>query len=266
MHILKYGGSEKQAVWLANSLVNEKKEVFFVSKDSGILSFELDSKVLTYNFKLGKSKNIISKLFYMVIGIKNLIRIINENNITKIISFLFHSNVIARILTIFVGHKYKHIVTFRSDRLSKRDSQESRLRTWIFKHFVLEKNVTVVFNSHSGFNRMKSLKIDKKIILNTPLNSPNGIHKEENSIIYIGRFDELKNVNNIVCAMKHVNDKKLTLNIFGSGPDLPKLNKSIIKHNLESKVFINAVDPEISNKLNNYDALILGSTTKHFQM
>ena len=36
---------------------------------------------------------------------------------------------------------------------------------------------------------MKSLKIDKKIILNTPLNSPNGIHKEENSIIYIGRFD-----------------------------------------------------------------------------
>ena len=124
------GGSEKQAVWLANSLVNEKKEVFFVSlKDSGILSFELDSKVLTYNFKLGKSKNIISKLFYMVIGIKNLIRIINENNITKIISFLFHSNVIARILTIFVGHKYKHIVTFRSDRLSKRDSQESRLRT-----------------------------------------------------------------------------------------------------------------------------------------
>ena len=84
------GGSEKQAVWLANSLVNEKKEVFFVSlKDSGILSFELDSKVLTYNFKLGKSKNIISKLFYMVIGIKNLIRIINENNITKIISFLF---------------------------------------------------------------------------------------------------------------------------------------------------------------------------------
>ena len=41
---------------------------------------------------------------------------------------------------------------------------------------VLEKNVTVVFNSHSGFNRMKSLKIDKKIILNTPLNSPNGTH------------------------------------------------------------------------------------------
>ena len=112
---------------------------------------------------------------------------------------------------------------------------------------------------------MKSLKIDKKIILNTPLNSPNGIHKEENSIIYIGRFDELKNVNNIVCAMKHVNDNKLTLYIFGSGLNLPKLNKSIIKHNLESKVFINAVDPEISNKLNNYDALLLDQPTKHFK-
>ena len=54
---LNMGGSEKQAVWLANSLVNEKKEVFFVSlKDSGILSFELDSKVLTYNFNLGNLK------------------------------------------------------------------------------------------------------------------------------------------------------------------------------------------------------------------
>ena len=49
---LNMGGSEKQAVWLANKLIEENKKVYFVSlKDAGILSTELSPKISVNNFK-----------------------------------------------------------------------------------------------------------------------------------------------------------------------------------------------------------------------
>ena len=73
---LNLGGSEKQAVWLANRLVKSNYTVFFVSlKDSGVLSKELDPKVLVNNFKLGRARNNFSKIYYVLLGLIKLIKI-----------------------------------------------------------------------------------------------------------------------------------------------------------------------------------------------
>ncbi|GIR20535.1 hypothetical protein CM15mP35_07960 [bacterium] len=53
--------------------------------------------------------------------------------------FFISLNVVGKLLKIISREKILHIATFRSDRLSKRDSKISRFRTLIFKNFVLIK-------------------------------------------------------------------------------------------------------------------------------
>ena len=169
---LNMGGSEKQAVWLANKLIEENKKVYFVSlKDAGILSTELSPKISVNNFKLRNAKNPLTKFLYFCLGVVKLSRLIKNKEITTIITFLFHSNVVGKLLKIISREKILHIATFRSDRLSKRDSKISRFRTLIFKNFVLDKDIFVVFNSMSGLKNMNLKNVNTRIIFNTPLNN-----------------------------------------------------------------------------------------------
>ena len=82
--------------------------------------------------------------------------------------------------------------------------------------------------------------------------------------MYIGRLDELKNVQNIVLGFTKLDTLDATLDIYGKGPDFPKIQEIIEQHSLEDKVSLRGVDADISNNLNNYDALILGSTHEAF--
>ncbi len=259
------GGTEKQAVWLANKLSSRGYRVFFVSlKDSGILSESLSSNIVVKNFKLAKAKNIYSKSFYFMLGLIRLIKLVNRNKISKTITFLFHSNFIGKIVKTFSIHRNIHVASFRSDRLSKRDSRISRLRTFIFQYFILDKNTIIVFNSISGFNKLNLKNIRQEIIFNSPLNKNQTKDSFGNKFIFIGRLDELKNVQNIVLGFKKLEGFKATLDIFGKGPDFPKIQKIIEQHSLSDVVSLRGVDANISNNLNNYDALILSSTHEAF--
>lgn len=265
---LNMGGSEKQSVWLANKLVNNNKKVFFVSlKDSGILSSELSPKVSINNFKLRNAKNIFTKVIYFFIGIFRLVKLVNQNKINTTITFLFHSNIVGKLLKILTRGKILHIATFRSDRLSKRDSKVSKIRTFIFKYFVLDRDIIVVFNSLSGLKNMKLKNINSKVIFNTPLNNPQLEKLKTNNtqkLIFVGRFDELKNVQNIVLSFKNLLNKNITLDIFGKGPDLNSIKDAIAKNSLENNVKLKGIDLDISNNLSDYDALIIASTHDAF--
>ena len=78
---LNLGGSERQAVWLANKLVDNGYKVFFFSlKDSGILSKDLDERIIVKNFKLGRARTKFSKIYYVLLGMLKIIKIANTNN------------------------------------------------------------------------------------------------------------------------------------------------------------------------------------------
>jgi len=259
------GGSEKQAVWLSNKLYDNGYKVFFVSlKDTGILSETLNSDIVIKNFKLAKAKSIYSKLFYFILGLIRLIKLVNKYKISKTVTFLFHSNFVGKIVKIFSFHKNVHIASFRSDRLSKRDSNTSKLRTIIFRNMILDKNTTVVFNSISGSSKLNLKNPSQKVIFNFPLNLKQDKNIFENKFVYIGRLDELKNVQNIVLGFIKLKTLDATLDIYGKGPDFPKIQEIIEQHSLEDRVSLKRVDADISNNLNNYDALILSSTHEAF--
>ena len=262
------GGSEKQAVWLANKLVQENKKVYFVSlKDAGILSTELSPKISVNNFKLRNAKNPLTKFIYFCLGVIKLSKLTKSNEITTTITFLFHSNVVGKLLKIVSRENILHIATFRSDRLSKRDSKISRFRTFIFKNFVLDKDIFVVFNSMSGLKNMNLKNVNTKVIFNTPLNNvqlSNDTKEKNTKLVFIGRFDELKNVENIVLSMKYLQSEAIVLDIYGKGPDLKSIELAIIENSLQNKVKLKGIDKEIANKLNNYDGLIIASTHDAF--
>ena len=265
---LNMGGSEKQAVWLANKLVQENKKVYFVSlKDAGILSTELSPKISVNNFKLRNAKNPLTKFIYFCLGVIKLSKLTKSNEITTTITFLFHSNVVGKLLKIVSRENILHIATFRSDRLSKRDSKISRFRTFIFKNFVLDKDIFVVFNSMSGLKNMNLKNVNTKVIFNTPLNNvqlSNDTKEKNTKLVFIGRFDELKNVENIVLSMKYLQSEAIVLDIYGKGPDLKSIELAIIENSLQNKVKLKGIDKEIANKLNNYDGLIIASTHDAF--
>tara|TARA_B100001123_G_scaffold449925_1_gene617504 strand:+ start:1555 stop:2637 length:1083 start_codon:yes stop_codon:yes gene_type:complete len=263
---LNLGGSEKQAVWLANRLVKSNYTVFFVSlKDSGVLSKELDPKVLVNNFKLGRARNNFSKIYYVLLGLIKLIKIVNRNKIDTIVTVLFHSNLTGKIIRIFSKHKISHVVTFRSDRLTKRDSKISMIRTFIFKKFIVDSKTVVVFNSQSGYKNMELKGGSQHVILNAPLNSISSGEKAKNKFIYIGRLDELKNVKSLVLAFKSLNKKEtIELDIFGKGPELPELKRIVNDNKLENVIHFQEVDRSIPNKINQYQALLLVSTHEAF--
>ena len=265
---LNMGGSEKQAVWLANKLIEENKKVYFVSlKDAGILSTELSPKISVNNFKLRNAKNPLTKFLYFCLGVVKLARLTKSKKITTTITFLFHSNVVGKLLKIISREKILHIATFRSDRLSKRDSKISRFRTLIFKNFVLDKEIFVVFNSMSGLNNMNFKNVNTRVIFNTPLNNVqlSKDTKEQNTkLVFIGRFDELKNVENIALSMKYLPKEDVVLDIYGKGPDLNSIEQAISENSLQNKVKLKGVDKDIANKLSNYDGLIIASTHDAF--
>ena len=262
---LNMGGSEKQAVWLSNKLSDNGYRVFFVSlKDAGILSETLNSTIVVKNFKLAKAKNVYYKMFYFILGIIRLIKLVNKYKISKTVTFLFHSNLVGKIVKTFSFHKNVHIASFRSDRLSKRDSNISKLRTLIFRNFILDNNTAVVFNSISGSSKLNLKNTIQEVIFNFPLNPKQDKNIFDNKFVYIGRLDELKNVQNIVSGFTKLETLDVTLDIYGKGPDFPKIQEIIEQHSLEDKVSLKGVDADISNNLNNYDALILGSTHEAF--
>ena len=87
---LNMGGSEKQAVWLANKLIEENKKVYFVSlKDAGILSTELSPKISVNNFKLRNAKNPLTKFLYFCFGVIKLSSLPKAKKLPQLLHFYF---------------------------------------------------------------------------------------------------------------------------------------------------------------------------------
>lgn len=265
---LNMGGAENQAVWLANTLNKKGYKVFFISlKQKGILNEKLDSGIAIRNFKIANSRNKITKLVNTFSAFLQTIKLIRKNRIRKAVSFLFHANVFVKIISIFLFFKLDHIVAVRNDRLSKRDSNSSKIRNLIFKKFVINKSTFIVFNSQAGIKKFKlDKKYNQKVIFNAPLNSPQINHEKNDKFIYIGRLDELKNTPELLKAINILKKSGIIVNleIYGSGPDLSNLKKYVSNNKLESQIEFKGLNLLISNNINRYKALLLTSTHEGF--
>lgn len=261
------GGAEKQSVWLANNLINRFDVYYFSLKSSGVLEQYLDERVKVKNFHLKRSSNVFSKIFYVLIGGYRLYKLIKNENIQNMITFLFHSNLYGKFVKLLNRQKINHIIAVRNDRLSKRTSKLSKFRTWIFEYFIIDKQSIIIFNSFIGQKKFNiGKKYHQKVIVNSPTNVPDFSLKKNKQFIYVGRLDELKNTTELVKAINHLSSKynEITLDIFGTGPNYQFIKKYIEANKLANNISLCGIDSDISNRLYQYDCLILSSTHEGF--
>jgi len=264
---LNMGGAERQSIWLANNLSKKYVVYFFSLKSSGVLQQTLNEKIIFKNFKLNRSSNILSKIYYVWFGSFRIINLIKEEEITTVFTFLYHSNLLGKIIKILSKKKIDHIICVRNDRLSKRSSRKNIFRTLVFKNFVIDSNSKIVFNSNAGlknFNLKK--KFNQRVIFNSPTNNPINVKNKNNKFIYLGRLDELKNTPELLKAIHHQHTKgnKISLDIYGKGPDYKVLNNFINENNLSKFIKLNGLNTDIPDELSKYSCLILPSTHEGF--
>tara|TARA_Y100000768_G_scaffold380425_1_gene357536 strand:- start:1138 stop:2256 length:1119 start_codon:yes stop_codon:yes gene_type:complete len=267
---LNLGGSEAQAVKLANNLSNIEKKIHFISlKEGGILKPRLakDIEVTEYNLYVKSKKKFFPKfrsIIWFIIASLRLRRRLKNQEIT-IISFLFHASFFGFLVS--AGKKnIKHIVSIRSDRFTGRKKRNLILREIVMKILVIFSEL-VVFNSktsHSKYSKRFNIEDKSKVI-----NNFIGVGKvdlklrEKNSTsykgIYVGRLDKLKNIDSLVNSFVELKKYDVYLDIYGEGSEFEYLKKLIQKNNLVENVKLKGLQLNIIEKSEQYDFLILTS-------
>ena len=253
------GGSEKQAIWLANKFFDDGFDVrFVVLKKGDELSYLLNKEIVIRQFKLfsKKDERFLARarlVYWFLVAIKNLRRDIRREDTSNItvISFLIHSNLLAFFSTLFNGH-IKHIMSVRSDRFTIRTSNISFIRHLIF-YFISIQSSSIVFNSENAMKKFKKLSIKK----NNHFVIPNGItiaypeaditienrikdslSNFEYKIFTAGRLDELNNYSELIKAMRILKDRGLNIGLilFGDGWQRNALEKQVKNLHLEHEI------------------------------
>ncbi|MBU2082306.1 glycosyltransferase, partial [Patescibacteria group bacterium] len=118
-----------------------------------------------------------------------------------------------------------------------------RRKSWLLKkigRFVIKKANRVRVNSNEIFNQVKEQGVSEDkirlVFLRIDLNLfiPNPQVSETHKIGYVGRLVEDKGLENLLEAVKVINNYKLL--VFGDGPLQPKLEKMAKELNIEDKI------------------------------
>lgn len=246
---LAIGGAEKQALTLAKLLTEKKINIIIINWRGDII----DARNL--DFIQDNSIRHIGLQGNPVIKLKQLLKIIKQERISIILSYLTLANFIAGICKLF-NRKLLSIGGIRTEKLP-------------FYKFFFEKlthnylNDATVFNNYSakikfekkGFNSEKIFVIHNTINVQ-PLEK-NEKPKEEVTIISVSRFVKPKDFRTALYSFKQVternNDKKLKYCIVGYGPLEDNIRALIRYLNLQNKVDILINPPNIPDLLKTCD-------------
>ena len=267
---LNLGGSEKQAVKLANNLIRNGKNVHFISlKEGGTLKENLDKKISVTEYNLyAKSKEkyfpkVRSIIWFFIAAFRVRKKIKNYNIV--VISYLFHASLFGYIMS--SGSKnLKHITSIRSDRFSGRKSRNLYLRELVMK-LIVKSSSYVVFNSQISYKKYSTkFKITHKSKVINNFSDDGVVKLDKKEIepktykgIYVGRLDELKNIDSLINSFTQLRNINISLDIYGDGSQFGYLKKLIEDKNLENFVSLKGIVKNIIEHSEDYNFLILTS-------
>jgi len=264
---LNLGGSEIQSVRLANMLVKQNYSVRFLylKRDEDIKSL-LSSEVEVQGLNLVISKprvlDYIKAVYNYIISVVAIQKSVYKS--TVIISFLVHASITGFIISKLSG--CKHIVSIRSDRFTKRKKQEVYFRKLIMK-YICKSSTYIVFNSDKSLNKFNNdFKIqEKSLVIKNIITSGKVLFDEKKFSnkklrgMYVGRFDNLKNLENLILATKNQLRNNVKIDFFGEGRNRLNYKKIIDENNLKNIISIEGLSLDIISNSKEYDFLILTS-------
>lgn len=264
---LNLGGSEMQSVRLANMLVEQNYSVrFLYLKPDEDIKSQLSREVNVQNLNLVVSKyrllDYIKAVYSLISSVISIQKSLNKSTI--IISFLFHASITGFIISKLSG--CKHIVSIRSDRFTKRNKEEVYFRKIVMK-YICKRSAYIVFNSEKSLIKFRNeFKIQGKSSVIINIISPGKVSLDDKKFsnkplrgMYVGRLDNLKNLENLILALKNQLRNNVKIDFYGEGRNRIKYQKIIDENDLKNNVSIKGLSLDIVSNSEQYDFLILTS-------
>lgn len=248
---LAKGGAENQFIKLACDLKSKNYIVNVVSLGT---SNDFEPILKEHNLSVRCIK------FNFGFGLIPLAREISRSKPDVMISFMFASNIIARVINIFF--KFDLITSVRAGKISFRYKVLSRL--------TYHEDKFSVFNSHSAlehFNNLTLTKPDKSVVINNAIKipPPKNARYDDNrpfTLVSIAHFREKeKDYETLFKALKIVRESGLNFQIFiiGKTFDLKWPFQRIDEFKLKKQVKILNFVSDPSVWLEKADALVLST-------
>ena len=112
---MKGGGAERVVQTIANYLVGKTNDlkIIVVTMDPGYVAYDMDSKIKTYNLKLGFLNRSIGKILFLPFQAWEFARIVQRERPNAVISFLVRANLVHVLSRVF-GNKNQIIISERT--------------------------------------------------------------------------------------------------------------------------------------------------------
>lgn len=269
------GGAERTVQNLSNKYASEGMNVTIILLDEMIVGYKLDESITV---KVLNSSNYSNGIIIYYKKIKELGRIITEENFDYVFSFLFRSNLI-NIITSKSFDFSPIVISERSFSIEnyKGKSIKKLITKWILK-ISYSKADAIIAISEGVKNSLISdftLNEDKiKVIYNPIASIRDSIQIQDEKIskstdlnlITIGRLVDSKNQSDLIKVIKILRSRGINakLKILGEGPLKPKLEKEILDAELENFVELLGYKENVNQYLEKSDLFIFASKYEAF--
>lgn len=264
---LESGGAERVVSILSNYF-SKKNNVYIITVTKNEIKYNLNSKidVLTLSKKKNKIKNkfinkctLLPKFIIRTLKMKNILKKIDAD---VIISFLPE----ASFISLLANKRHTKIII--SDRNDPKIEYKSKIYNSFF-HKLYPKADGFVFQTDDAKkyfeNNLSNINKKKREIIFNPVNEK-FIRKQKESkiekkIVSVGRLTEQKNFNLLIDSFYELNKKlpNYKLIIYGEGNLRKILETKINKLNLEGKIELPGVVPDIEQKISNSSLFVMTS-------
>jgi glycosyltransferase involved in cell wall biosynthesis len=272
---LEAGGAQRALIQLIEHIrsIESSSKIYVVNLSKG--GEELETIILNNTDKLF-NLDLKNFSFKKIINVFKFIKL--NRNYSILVGWMYHAGLLAWLLSIF-SSKMKLIFSIHHSGV---DSKNLSIRTLFIVYLLglisYSKRVkNIVFCAESSFAAHLKAGYPKnksKVIFNgvdTSKISLKDDPTEKNifKIVMAARFDPIKNHENLFIALTNLNKKlPFSLSLYGENIDVNNriLIDLINKYELAEILKIEGVDPQLREKFNNYDLLVLPSNSEAFPL
>lgn len=229
-----HGGAERQLSYLAPELAKLGHEVHIAYAMEGPNIVSLDSsKIFLHklNYKSNYGPTIILKLG----------KLIDKINPDLVQTWITQMDILGGIAALL---RWKPWI------MREPNSESFYVNSWknMLRRFLGGRAAAIVANSQGGKNYWNSYYEDKKVYVipnGLPLTAIyqakacSGFDGDKKIVLYVGRFDEQKNINNLLKALASVvREPEIMAVLCGDGPQRPMAERLVQEWNLANRVRI----------------------------
>lgn len=264
--VIPNGGTER-AISIASKIFKsvdniETNILSLCSSENDIPAFEYKCPITHLNLEPLKEK-ITDKVFWYLKAIRRLKKYIKSGNYDCIIAYGHNIS----IMLPFIRSKNEKIFAYEHINFDTIPALFHKIITYVYPYLDGVIVLSEIAKRKLTATNTNIIIIPNSIPFNSSVEIPN-IQTFNNRIIMVGRVSPEKGYERIIPIAKILKSRfpNWTLNIYGDGPDLPKIKEDLEKEDLTGYIICHGQVKDIQNEYPKGDILMLTSYTEALPM